>query len=328
MHTGKLTLIPKLLAVVALVVALCLSGFAQAATITELKTFTGDEVVIEKDKLTHLIFMDAWSIYGGSGDDTLVGKLPAPFLQTSQQVWIQPAMNVTLAQLAEFQGYFPSVSPLVLDHGFKLMRDFGIWNSPHHILLQGNKAVFSGTNDDLKQYTQKNFSTAQALTQWRNSKLAAVDLAPKAQAVQKVSFAKASSYYKKPAVGSKAPAVSATTLAGRKVSASALLQDKPVTLVFVDALCPMPQLPGCEAKLSALNKQIAADDSRHWLGVISSYYVSEDVARVFTEKFKLSLPLIFDTDNTIFKAFDVHATPYVIDLSKEGLIASRGDVTL
>lgn len=322
MITGKWIVMPRLLAIF----ALCLSGFAQAAMVSDLKTFNGSALTVERNKLTHLVFMDAWSIYGGSGDDTLVYQLPANFLQHSQQIWIQPAMNVTLAQLEEFQGYFPKVSPLVLDHEFKLMRGFGIWNSPHHVLLQGDKAVFSGDNEELQGYTSKHFSSDKSLALWRKSSQPKVNTALAAKSVETVEFSKATSRYKKPAVGSKAPSVTATTLSGGKVSASSLLQDKPVTLVFVDALCPMPQLPGCEAKLASLNEKIAADDSRHWVGVISSYYVSEDVARVFSDKFKLSLPLIFDTDNKIFKAFDVHATPYVIDLSSDGLIASRGDV--
>lgn len=324
MSAGKLTVMPRLLAIV----ALSFSAFTQAAMLTELKTYKGNDIAIAQDKLTHLVFMDAWSIYDGSGDDTLVHNLPAIFLENSQQIWIQPAMNVTLAQLEEFQSYFPQVSPLVLDHQFKLMRGFGIWNSPQHVLLSGDKAIFSGGNEDLQGYAKKNFSSQKTLAQWRKSALVAVDTQSKKQALEKVEFAKSTSRYSKPEVGSKAANFMAKTLAGSDVSAAELLKSKPLTLVFVDALCPMPQLPGCEAKLDSLNKKIAADDSRHWVGVISSYYVSEDVARVFSDKFKLTLPLIFDTDNKIFKAFDVHATPYVIDLSSDGLIASRGDVAV
>lgn len=322
MNAANYRLVQRLLTI--LVFSFC--SFTQADDLTELKAFNGDGIVIKKEALTHLVFMDAWSIYGGSGDDTLVHQLPANFLQHSQQIWIQPAMNVTLAQLEEFQGYFPKVSPLVLDQGFKLMRGFGIWNSPHHVLLQDDKAIFSGSNEELQAYTKRHFSSDPSLALWRKSSQPKVSTALAAKSVETVEFSKTTSRYQKPVVGSKAPSVIATTLSGGKISARSLLQDKPVTLVFVDALCPMPQLPGCEAKLASLNEKIATDDSRHWVGVISSYYVSEDVARVFTDKFKLALPLIFDTDNKIFKAFDVHATPYVIDLSSDGLIASRGDL--
>ena len=127
-----------------------------------------------------------------------------------------------------------------------------------------------------------------------------------------------------------APKFSATTLTGKKVTlASALvkLADKrPLSLVFLDALCPMPQFPGCEAKISQLNELVKADSSRQWLAVVNSYYVNEDYAKDFVKKFDLKLPVLFDQENTIYRAYDVYASPYQIKVNSQGVIESRGDL--
>ena len=133
----------------------------------------------------------------------------------------------------------------------------------------------------------------------------------------------------KPRAGTNAPVFALQTLTGKRLSLSTALagltNDQPLSLVFIDTLCPMPQFPGCEQKLAQLSRLVLNDPERHWLGVVNSYYVSENTARQFAKKFALKLPLVFDHDNRIFKAYDVYATPYQIDISRDGLIESRSD---
>lgn len=310
------------------VLALAMSAQADETELfTHMETFQGQEVALQKDKLTHLIFIDAWSIFGGSGGENISEGLPALFLQHSQQVWVQPQINVTLDQLSEFQGYFPTVSPLVLDKEFRMMRSLGIWNSPHHVLLKGDKPLFSGDLAELKAYAVEHFSNQQQLVKWQKSDAEAVNTDYKNMPLERVKFSTKAGrkFYEKIDVGAKAPGIEANSLEGKGLSLTALLADKPVTLVFIDALCPMPHFPGCEAKLEQLNKQVNADSSRYWLGVVNSYYVDESVAKQFGDKFELALPLLFDTDNKAFQAYGVHATPYYIDIAQSGSIAYRGD---
>jgi peroxiredoxin len=300
--------------------------------LNSLKTFDGQPLSIKNDQLTHLIFQEIWSSYENQGEETRVAALPKAFIESSQQIWIQPGINVTEAQLTEYQGYFPQVAPLVLDRGFSLMRSLGGWDLPLHVILKNGKKVFSGSGDALTELSKEHFSSSIAMKNWLNSSLRAdsgVGEKNNAKTSRKKSakftIAEAArSHYHKPEKGDKAPLFTAKTMAGNTVSLIGLSYNKPLSLVFVDSLCPMPHFPGCEAKLEMLNELVATDTSREWIGIVSSYYVNEEIAQQFRDKFQLKMPLIFDTDNQIYQSYGVHSSPYQIDINREGTIRSRG----
>lgn len=291
-----------------------------ANELAEIKTFQGETIHLEKDKISHLVFMDIWAIYSGGDVDTDVAQLPERFLKRSQQIWIQPEINVTSAQLAEFQGYYPQVTPLVLDKSFKLMQANDVWQSPYHVLREGDKTLYSGDFSGLKRY----LNIAEG-TESTNNQIAQ---STEGSEVQEKS-AKANKTYQKLNIGDIAPQFMGTTLKGKTIDLQQplnSLDNKPISLVFVDSLCPMPHFPGCEQKLAQLNKNISASPNRQWIGIVSSFYVDQDFVSGFAERFKLQLPLIFDQDNQIFEQYGVYATPYQIDISRNGTIQSRGDL--
>jgi len=299
-----------------------------AAQLAALRTFDGQALLLDKNKLTHLVFQEVWSSYEGQGEEDRVALLPKRFTAKSQQVWVQPGINVTDAQLTEYQGYYPHVKPLVLDRSFQLMRSLNAWDIPLHVILNDGKKVFSGNGSELDALAKKHFSSDLVLNLWLAEAAKKLDKPSVAQVENKpapFSVAKTTaSRYHKPLKGDKAPLFTVETLAGKTVSLMGLSYNKPLSLVFVDSLCPMPHFPGCEAKLNTLNDLVASDTSREWLGIVSSYYVNEEIAQGFRDKFKLKLPLIFDTDNQIYQSYGVHASPYQIDISREGNIRSRG----
>lgn len=298
-----------------------------ANQLSELKTFDGKAVTLTQGKLTHLVFQDAWASYGGQGEEARVAALPELFLNASEQVWVQPEINITEAQLHEYQGYFPKVTPLVLDRAFTLMRSLGSWDLPLHVIVKDGQQVFSGNGTELQLFTGQNFSNQSDLSMWLdNSVDRLVDNVGKTLTEVSLIFNGAEQEpFHKPKSGDLAPEFLANTMKGDSVSLNKLVKDKTLSLVFIDSLCPMPQFPGCEAKLQQLNEIIAEDDSRQWLGVVSSYYVSEDLAVQFGEKFKLQLPLVFDKGNAIYQDYGVHATPYQIDIARGGKLLSRSD---
>jgi len=59
--------------------------------------------------------------------------------------------------------------------------------------------------------------------------------------------------------------------------------------------------------------------------VINSYYVNEDYVKGFIDKSALTMPILFDQNNTIYRAYDVYASPYVIKVNRQGKIVSRSD---
>lgn len=297
--------------------------------LSTLETFDHQALEINPDKVTHVVFMNIWDSYAGAGAEAQVAQLPDHYLQRSQQIWVQPEINVTRAQIAEFQGYYPDVTPLVLDQGFQLMQAYKVWQSPYHILLQGDKTLFAGDIAGLKRYLGEKDET--------KSDKAAAELSAAESTVaeqhpdEEKAFARTEprKVYRKPGQGDVAPSFSGSTLKGTDLSLDKYLrtgQEKPVSLVFLDSLCPMPHFPGCEEKVTQLSKTISANPDRHWVGVMSSFYVDQNIASQFAERFGLTLPMVFDQDNQIFEQYGVHGTPYQIDISSQGVIESRGDV--
>ena len=305
------------------------AGESPALLLENIKTFDGQSLVLQDNKLTHLIFQDIWSSYEGQGEEARIVALPKAFVNNSQQIWVQPGINVTQAQLAEFQGYYPQVKPLVLDHGYRLMRSLGGWDLPLHVILNDGNKVFSGSGEEFSALATKHFSTQVALNQWlqlRTDDLPSMPIAG-AEKSESVSFSineAAKPSYHKPEEGDQAPVFIATTMSGSSVSLLGLANNKPLSLVFLDSLCPMPHFPGCEAQIEQLSHLVTEDDSREWLGIVSSFYVSEEIVQQFRDKFQLKLPLVFDTDNQIYQSYGVHASPYQIDISRDGYIRSRG----
>ena len=272
-------------------------------------TFDGENIAPDPDKITHLVFMNLWDSYEGAGAERDIAALPADFLQDSQQIWVQPELNVTHEQLKEFQQGFPQVMPLILDKSYRMMRDYGVWQLPYHVLLKGKEAVFAGDSIALKTYL--NVPSVKVESASAEPQISSVPTQP----------------FQKVMAGDMAPLFQGTTLLGKSLSLQAQLKNSGasgLSLVFLDALCPMPHFPECEAKLATLNKQMAASTSRQWIGVVNSYYVDQSVARQFAKSFELKLPLIFDADNRIFQQYGVHATPYQIDITAQGRVDRRG----
>lgn len=329
------------LALILLIITSCtsllLSTNAQASSALDahLTSFTGKPIVQDKNKITHLIFIDLWRSYEGRGDEEMLASLPEQFLQLSQQIWLQPEINVTKAQLAEFQQYFPQVTPLVLDHNFALMRAFKVWQAPFHVLLEGKQQLFFGDSDALALYMAEKYPAQNRAKLTANDQQSDqhndVNASPADKLVATSHRVESTDNdaQTKPLPGYNAPEFWVQSMADQPLVLSSLLaklsQDQPLSLVFIDSLCPMPHFPGCEDKLAKLMTLIENDRQRQWLGIVNSYYINQQSAELFAKRFKLDLPLVFDHQNKIFKAYEVHATPYQIDINSTGVILSRSE---
>jgi len=286
-------------------------------------------VGVDKSKITHLVFIDLWRSYGGQGDESLVANLPKSFLDDSQQIWLQPEINVTQAQLSEFQTHFPKLTPLILDRGSKITQEFNVWQTPYHVLLKNNKPLFSGEKKALIRFIASKYPqdsrALNELTKQLDSQSSAADSKATTEMAKQQKLAK----FKKPLPGDEAPHFSTLSMRGEQVSLpntlKNLAEDKPLSIIFMDSLCPMPHYPNCKEKLSKLNELVSNDKDRQWLGIVSSFYVNEDLVKKFAKTFAINIPLIFDQGNAIFNAYDIYASPYQIDVNSDGTIATRTD---
>lgn len=139
---------------------------AEALTSTaarSLQSYNEVKIDLESTKLIHWVFIDIWNSYEGGGDEELVSQLPSSFQGRVQRIWVQPEINVTPAQLRDFQLAYPQVTPLVLDHAYHLMQKHKVWQSPYHILVEKGGAIFRGTGEELKQYVERHFKTERKL---------------------------------------------------------------------------------------------------------------------------------------------------------------------
>ncbi|WP_105167283.1 peroxiredoxin family protein [Pseudoalteromonas sp. T1lg23B] len=293
------------------------SALPKELQLSTLQTVDGNVIAIDHKQTTHFIFSDIWAMYNGGGDVDIEKVLPNSFLTSTKRVWIQPQFNVTEVQIKKFQGYFPQIKPLVLDKELTLMRKMGVWDRPYHVLVQNDEITFSGNTDELKQHLGLKTNKAQP------------DVSAKTEpATKEATHVKDVKLLKHIKVGDPIAHFAKTTITNDKLDSQSLLakleHGQKLNLVFMDSLCPMPKFPNCAAQLEQLKKQIENNSEDLWVGIANSFYVDANYVKQFADKFALDLPIIFDQDNEIFKAYNVYSTPYKIEVNKLGIIDKRG----
>lgn len=282
---------------------------ADAVAATENLTMTttdGKQIQLNEQPRRHLVFMDIFASYLGQGAELQVQQLPDSFGQHYPLVWVQPHLNVTRAQLEEFQQLFPAIRPMVLDDELQWMQHFKVWSSPYHVLMRDGEVEFAGDYSALRQYLKLPPVPDPVL----------VNATPMPGSVDGFDY-----HYLEP--GDAAPSVEVTTMDGQRINlANWYRHNQGGRIVFLDSLCPMPHFPGCEQQLQQLSQQLKQSD-QGWLGVVSGFYVSPDVVQDFLQRFDLSLPVVFDHGNQLFGQFGVLATPYVVEVDRQGHLAQR-----
>ncbi|MDO3384650.1 hypothetical protein QWI17_02235 [Gilvimarinus sp. SDUM040013] len=96
-----------------------------------------------------------------------------------------------------------------------------------------------------------------------------------------------------------------------------------VKLIFFDALCPMPQFPGCEEYLSNVNSEVSSEFPKTFM-VFNTLYVDKASIKTFVSKHNIKIPIIIDGDMALHDHFEVYATPYLIELN-ESQVLWRGN---
>ncbi len=296
----------------------------------------------------HLIFINIWDNFDPKSElFQLVSALPRSFAEKHTQVWVQPEINVTHAQLVEYQGYFPDVAPIAMDTQLTLMKGLGIWETPYHVIVSQDKVVFKGNNQELATQfglelvtkvpavdEQSALTSKEAMSkETKPAETMSDETMPEETKPEKeqpeVASKSEERTYQKVEIGQSAPRFNKPTLTGGSINLSHLLEGKeakPVSLVFLDALCPMPHFPNCESKLQNLVQHMENNKGSHWVGVMSPFYVDEAIAKDFVKRMDLTMPVIFDHGNELFRSYGVYATPYQIDIGRHGKLLTRKDV--
>jgi len=271
-------------------------------------------------KMKHLVFIDVWQ-YFSDQQTPLTDWLSAQNSEEYQVQYVQPNINVTRDILAQAQQAFPVLGDLYLDENYQLMRQYGVWQMPYHVILQNDQTVFKGNDTDLARYlvaeqliNQEQLTAVHHLLQ---------DLThenkPQPSQTQFVKQAPVARVDENDI----APNFKGHTLSAEPINLNSRLTnlqaDEHLSLVFVDSLCPMPQFAGCEASLARLAKR----KDNNTLIVVNGYYVDEHHVKQFIAANKLSQPVLWDQHNHIFNQYGVLATVTEIRINKNGRVIRR-----
>ena len=119
-----------------------------------------------------------------------------------------------------------------------------------------------------------------------------------------------------PAVGSKAPAITATTAEGKAVSMQALSGQKGLVLVFFRSAkwCPF-----CKAQLIDLNAKAPAALATRGYKMAALSYDSPDVLAKFAAERGITYPLLSDAGSKTIDAFGLRDPQYPADSPAYGV---------
>lgn len=271
-------------------------------------------------KMKHLVFIDVWQ-YFSAQQTPLTDWLSAQNSEAYQVQYVQPNINVTRDILAQAQQAFPVLGELYLDENYQLMRQYGVWQMPYHVILQNNQTVFKGNDTELARY----LVAEQLINQ---DQLAAVGHLLQDSTHENKPQPSQTDFVKQAAVtrvdeSDIAPEFKGRTLSAEPISLNSRLADlqagEHLSLVFVDSLCPMPQFVGCEASLARLAKR----KDNNTLIVVNGYYVDENHVKQFVATNKLSQPVVWDQHNQIFNQYGVLATVTEIRINKNARVIGR-----
>jgi peroxiredoxin len=124
-------------------------------------------------------------------------------------------------------------------------------------------------------------------------------------------------------VGDKAPAFTATTIDGQKVSLDNSRIEKPVFLVFWATWCPF-----CEAAIPRLKEIYAAYGQKDvtFIAINPGVHDSLRKTQLYVEKNHIPYPVVYDEGGVIAKSFGVNGVPTVIIVDKNDIVRHRGDI--
>lgn len=114
---------------------------------------SGKVVEINREHRTHLVFFDIWKDgYAEPGVWQQLKALPEAYWRSTRIVWIQPRINITDTQIKSFIDKHETYTPIVVDEDFSMMRQYQVWKTPIHVVLEDGSPIFSGGIKQLNEF--------------------------------------------------------------------------------------------------------------------------------------------------------------------------------
>ncbi|MGO9567030.1 MAG: TlpA family protein disulfide reductase [Desulfomonilaceae bacterium] len=124
-------------------------------------------------------------------------------------------------------------------------------------------------------------------------------------------------------VGDKAPAFQATTIEGQKVSLDNPQSEKPLFLVFWATWCPY-----CEASIPRLKEIYSKYSPKDMTFLAINPGVNDSLRKtqLYTEKYHIPYPVVYDEGGAISKSFGINGVPTIIIVDKDDIVRHRDGI--
>ena len=224
-----------------------------------------------------------------------------------QVVAINIGFDDTVEQIKALRKEYGLTMPVVRDDDGKLGEVFGLRVTPQHVIIdKEGRIVYVGHLVDAKLET--------ALADARGGQVshdAAHDSLANKSAKDDMS------------------ALSIKTIDGKDVPLVDPAHARKTTLVFFSPWCEgyfEKTRPVSSAQCRAIRERLSAfhaADGERWIGIAFSVWTSDEDVKKFRERNHVEVPLALDSGGDIFRRFDVHNVPVVVELDPNGNVASR-----
>lgn len=121
-----------------------------------------------------------------------------------------------------------------------------------------------------------------------------------------------------------APPFSLTDQNGKTVALSDFA-GKIVVLEWTNPDCPFVKRHHKAGTMEKLAQKFSTQNVV-WLGINSTYFMTAKNNQAFVEQYKLTYPVLLDSEGSVGKAYGAKTTPYMVVIDQHGKIAYRGAI--
>lgn len=230
---------------------------------------------------------------------------------------VNTGFNDSEKAIREYQKKIPMLMPTVIDDG-TLAGDLNLTVTPMHVLIsRDGRIAYIGHKDG----EQLHAALKAVIAQTPQAKVPQSDAAKAAKNTE-------AAYVKTPKfnVGDTVKGLTFTTLDNQTAPLNGT-SEKPKALVFLAPWCESylaESRPKMAQNCERVRKQVDAlinSTALDWYGISSNLWVNKQEVADYQKSTGTKLPLIYDNDGELFRAFSVRQIPTIILIDKSGKVS-------
>lgn len=273
-----------------------------AAPVMRLKTIDGDPIDLLSLYGQQPVYFKFWATWCVPCRKQMPGfeSIYQRYGEAIKTIAVNTGFNDSEEAIRRYRKKIPMSMPIVIDDG-TLAAHFNLQVTPMHVIVaRDGRIAYVGHMDGERLDAAINAAIAQAPEAYSSTN----------PATAAVHFT----------VGDTVTDLQITTLAGKKVSLAT--SNKPRALMFF--------APWCESYLTDTRPAMAQDCARFrkqaealqqhsefdWYGISSNLWVNRDEVKAYQQDTATQIPLVYDANGELFRAFLVRDVPSIVLLDK------------